>query len=153
MPNHLWLYKSADFKIIITVSFDPLDGFWHSKCHFGVVFQGQFNGEVRSPMAVQISWLRQKYHHIFWSSGWILMFKGSFWGSFSRPIQWWGQITYDCTNQLTLDRNIKSWNLLFHSGGALVNWYLWPDDHGGPWAFWTPQNLWGMSVRNVLSSG
>ena len=52
MPNHLLLYKSADFKIIITVSFDPLDGFGQSKSHFGVVFQGKSSDEVKS--AVQL---------------------------------------------------------------------------------------------------
>ena len=35
------LYKSADLKINITVSFDPQDGFGHSKIHFGEVFQVQ----------------------------------------------------------------------------------------------------------------
>ena len=49
------LYKSADFKIIITVSFDPLDGFGQSKSHFGVVFRGQPNGDTKSPVIVQIS--------------------------------------------------------------------------------------------------
>ena len=40
------LYTSADIKIDFTVSFEPVDGFWQFKSHFGVLFQGQFNSEV-----------------------------------------------------------------------------------------------------------
>ena len=39
--SQLCLYKSAELKINITVSFDPQDGFGHSKIHFGEVFQVQ----------------------------------------------------------------------------------------------------------------
>ena len=39
--SQLCLYKSADLKINITVSFDPQDRFGHSKIHFGEVFQVQ----------------------------------------------------------------------------------------------------------------
>ena len=39
--SQLCLCKSADLKINITVSFDPLDGFGHSKSHFGLVFHDQ----------------------------------------------------------------------------------------------------------------
>ena len=56
---------------------------------------------IKSAVTVQISWLQNKYHCIFWSSGWILTFKGSFWVSFSRPIQSRGTISCDCTNKLT----------------------------------------------------
>ena len=76
MPNNLWLYKSADSKIIINVSSDPLDRFGQSKSHFGVVFQGQSNGDTKSPVTVQISWLQNHYHCIFWSTGQIWTIKG-----------------------------------------------------------------------------
>ena len=46
--NKLWLYKSTDLKMNITVSFDLGDRFEHSKGNFGVVLQGQYNHEVRS---------------------------------------------------------------------------------------------------------
>ena len=45
------LHKSADLKIESSVTFDLVDGFKHMRCHFGVVFRGQYNGEV----TVQIS--------------------------------------------------------------------------------------------------
>ena len=84
--NQLTLYKSADLEMNITVSFNPVDGFWESNCHFQVVFQGQSYHKVKSAVTVQISWLRNEYHCFFWSSGRILTFKGSFWNSLSSPI-------------------------------------------------------------------
>ena len=39
----------------ITVSFDPVDGLGHLNGHFGVVFQGQFNDEIKPAITVQIS--------------------------------------------------------------------------------------------------
>ena len=75
----LWIFYNT------SITFDPVNGFWHSKSHFGVVFRGQSNGDAKSPVTVQISWLQHHYHCIFWSTGQILTFKESFWGSFSRP--------------------------------------------------------------------
>ena len=49
------MYKSADLKINITVSFDTLDRYGHSKGHFGVVFQGQSYCDVKSAVTVQNS--------------------------------------------------------------------------------------------------
>ena len=86
-PIKLWcqMYKSADLKININVSFDPLDRIGHSKCHFGVAFQGQSYCDFKSAVSVQISWLKNQYHCIFWSTGRIWTFKDSFLGSFSSP--------------------------------------------------------------------
>ena len=60
---------------------------------WGYFFKPNPIGRSNQLFTVQISWLRQKSHCNFWSSGWIFMFKGSFWDSFSRPIQLWGQIS------------------------------------------------------------
>ena len=79
----LWIFYNT------SITFDPVNGFWHSKSHFGVVFWGQSNGDAKSPVTVQISWLQNHYHCIFWSTGRIWTIKESFWGSFSRPIYWW----------------------------------------------------------------
>ena len=40
------LYTSADMEKDISITFDPVDGFWQSKSHFGVVSQGKSNSEV-----------------------------------------------------------------------------------------------------------
>ena len=53
--NQLFMYKSADFDINITVSFDPVDGFGQSKGHFGIVFQGESNREAQLTLTVQFS--------------------------------------------------------------------------------------------------
>ena len=35
------LYTSADMEKDISITYNPVEGFWQSKSHFGVVFQGQ----------------------------------------------------------------------------------------------------------------
>ena len=80
-----------------SITFDPVNGFEHSKGHFGVVFHGQSSCEVQSAVTVQISWLQTKYNCIFGFSGQIWTYKGLFQSSFSRQIQSWGTI-----NQLWL---------------------------------------------------
>ena len=89
----LSLYISADMKKDISITSDPVDEFQSVRSHFGVVFQGQSNGKV----IVHISWLGKRHLHNLQSNGWISKCQGSFWGSFSRPIQWLGH----CTLQLT----------------------------------------------------
>ena len=44
------IYKSADLEMNITVCFDPVDGFLHSKGHFEAVYQGH-----------SIMWLNQQW--------------------------------------------------------------------------------------------
>ena len=77
-PTVRSLYTSADIKIDFTVSFEPVDGFWQFKSHFGVLFQGQFNSEV----TVHFSWYGKRHLHHFWSSGLILEIYESFCGIF-----------------------------------------------------------------------
>ena len=50
--DQLWLYRTADLDINFTVSFDPVDRFWHLKSPFGVVFQVKSNCKV----TLHISW-------------------------------------------------------------------------------------------------
>ena len=40
------LYTSADMEENLSITFEPVDRFKHMRGHFGVVFQGQSNGEV-----------------------------------------------------------------------------------------------------------
>ena len=75
----LWIFYNT------SITFDPVNGFWHSKSHFGVVFWGQHNGDAKSSVTVHISWRQNHYHCISWSTGRIWTIKESFWGSFSRP--------------------------------------------------------------------
>ena len=53
MPNPIMrsLYKSADMEEDLPITWEPMDGLRHMRSHFGVVFNGQSNGEV----TVQIS--------------------------------------------------------------------------------------------------
>ena len=41
-------YGLADLKKIIAVTLDPVDGFEHVRGQFGLVFQGQSNGKIKS---------------------------------------------------------------------------------------------------------
>ena len=72
---------------------------------WGYFFKPYPIGSSNQLFTVQISWLRQKSHCNFWSSGWILMIKGSFWDSFSRPTQLWGEIS--CLLYKSADLKIK----------------------------------------------
>ena len=110
--NQLWLYKSADFKINITVSLDTVAWFGHSKIHFEEAFQGLSSREVQSSVTVQISQLPNKYHCIFWYCGWILTFKESFWGSFSMPIQLWGTISINESHWVSMSLGESQWVLV-----------------------------------------
>ena len=40
------MYKSADMEEDLSVTLEPMDRFKHMRGPFGVVFQGQSNGEV-----------------------------------------------------------------------------------------------------------
>ena len=45
------LYTSADMEKDISIISDPVDGFQSVRGNFGVVFQGQSNGEVRAGLS------------------------------------------------------------------------------------------------------
>ena len=87
--------------------------------------------------------------HIFWYFWYTLMtIEGSGWLdiNFSMPeptprtfVKIWAPLPQKCSV-------LSEYS---HSGGTLVNWYHWPDGHRGPWAFWTPHNLWG--VKKALN--
>ena len=58
----------------------------------------------------QLTWRRN--HCNLGTSGWISTCEESIWGSFSRPIQWWGLIKNNCTNQLTWQEITVTWELV-----------------------------------------
>ena len=77
----------------LSITLEPMGRLLHMRGHFWVVFHAQSNVEV----TVQISWHGRRPFHNFGTNGQNVAYEGSFWGSFSCPIQWWGH----CTNQLT----------------------------------------------------
>ena len=77
---------------------------------FLAIFLGWSNGEVRSTMTVQNSWLTHYFHSIFWSSGQILTIEESFWGSFSSQIKWWGHCAHQLTWKITSDPVNRFWH-------------------------------------------
>ena len=68
----IWTFKDSQFSCEVqsSVSLDTVNGFEHSKSHFGTVFQGQFSCEGQSAVTVQIS---------INESHWVLVSLNEFW--------------------------------------------------------------------------
>ena len=71
-------------KIETNITFDPVKGFGHLRCPFGVIFEG--NAMVRS-MYKSADMIKKTLCN-FGTTGQIVTYEGSFLGSFSCPIHW-----------------------------------------------------------------
>ena len=92
------LYKLADMEEDLSITLEPMGKMKHMRGHFGIVFHALSNGEV----TVQISWHGRRPFHNFGTTGQIVAYEGSFWGS------WWGLCTIRST---MLERKFLSLSL------------------------------------------